>query len=480
VFARTRQEGPSPETTHVRQAGDIQVGGSLVEGSSVLLTVLVRNYGTEPSPSLHPYVQGQTPLGQIWVSENPQPFAKVVQPGETVAFQVEYVLPPGSAGTWTTIGIFLWNDSIDAFIGQLDANGFTQMTNFEVEEAESPNLILSQVQPVQVVFDSVDVDQDGTPDFVLNKPMAFRVEFSVERPDLVTDDMLPITVQVSVDGVVLSRQIFSQDELARLLELSPPRVYLSGYTPAEAREETLAASIVTSGAAVETDDLDNNYPRAPKDQAAFEAKETSDLSLYFRPVHELDPNVFRLSVERNEEFLRATYPVAAIQTYVEPEPFFFVRDSGTDVGLAVPLCDATAETRQACDLIWFYLGSKIQHGNISRFVGLATREFLSEYGQANPPKGISIASPWPQPGPFIDPVDFVYDHIPAVFVNADIWTGAAHEIGHTYGIPEGYDLGAVPSCENVFPEGSGYWVELADESQRERNGPDFMGCVNNG
>lgn len=116
----------------IKQSSGIQISGTLVEGHKVYLTFSVKNYGSGPTPALHPYVEGRTALGDLWRADGAQPTARVLQPGETVVFQVEHDLWSGHSGTWSTSGIYLWNDDAGDYYGPLDGNGHDQTIGFTV------------------------------------------------------------------------------------------------------------------------------------------------------------------------------------------------------------------------------------------------------------------------------------------------------------------------------------------------------------
>ena len=116
----------------VRQAGDITLSGNLEEGGTVFMTIPVKNYGTAPSPPIHPYTEGYTSLNQLWRADGAQPSAKIINPGETVNFTVLHDLWYGHVGRWTTYGAYLWNDASDSYIGELVSNGFNQNIEFDV------------------------------------------------------------------------------------------------------------------------------------------------------------------------------------------------------------------------------------------------------------------------------------------------------------------------------------------------------------
>jgi hypothetical protein len=111
-----------------RQEGPIQVTGNLTVGNSATVSVAVRNYGTVPTPAIHPFVDGTNPAGQSWRADNPQPASAVIQPGQTATFTLQQ--PLSSLGLWTTTSVSLWNDATGAVWKALPANGQSQQVQF--------------------------------------------------------------------------------------------------------------------------------------------------------------------------------------------------------------------------------------------------------------------------------------------------------------------------------------------------------------
>lgn len=113
-----------------RQEGPIQVSGTLTAGGSATIAVAVKNYGTVPTPAIHPFVDGTNPAAQTWRANSPQPASATIQPGQTVTFTLQQ--PLASPGSWTTTAVSLWNDSTGALWKTLPANGQSQQVGFTV------------------------------------------------------------------------------------------------------------------------------------------------------------------------------------------------------------------------------------------------------------------------------------------------------------------------------------------------------------
>jgi hypothetical protein len=144
LYTETGDSLNAVDGVDLRQSGSIEVSGTLVEGSKVYLTIPIKNYGSSASPPIHPYTEGYTALGDLWRADGAQPTAVVIQPGETVNFQVEHDLWSGHIGVWSTYGVYLWDDSSQTYYGSLNANGYNQQVTFKV------TLDIRQVGPIQI------------------------------------------------------------------------------------------------------------------------------------------------------------------------------------------------------------------------------------------------------------------------------------------------------------------------------------------
>lgn len=114
----------------VRQEGPIQVSGDLTVGAAATIAVAVKNYGTVPTPAMHPVVDGSTPTGQTWRANAPQPASATIQPGQTVTFTLQQ--PLTAPGGWSTSSVSLWNDTFVTHWKALPANGQSQQVGFAV------------------------------------------------------------------------------------------------------------------------------------------------------------------------------------------------------------------------------------------------------------------------------------------------------------------------------------------------------------
>jgi hypothetical protein len=119
-----------------QQEGPIQRSGGTLLGGTSTFTVAVRNYGTAPTPAIHPYVDGTVAGGPSLRADISQPASAAIQPGQTVTFTFQQ--PLVAAGVWSTTGIWLWNNDTGAAWKALPANGQSQQVSFPVAATCSP------------------------------------------------------------------------------------------------------------------------------------------------------------------------------------------------------------------------------------------------------------------------------------------------------------------------------------------------------
>jgi len=117
-------------STDPRQEGPVQIGGNVQVGGRATFTINVKNYGGTATPAMHPYIEGTNTVGQFWRADGAQPPSAVIQPGQTQTFTVYQDM--WSAGTWTSNGIFLWDNDHSTYWEPLPANGQNQQFSFQV------------------------------------------------------------------------------------------------------------------------------------------------------------------------------------------------------------------------------------------------------------------------------------------------------------------------------------------------------------
>lgn len=122
----------APAVADPRQDASVSITGTRVKGTTVYFTISVKNYGALATPAIHPYIEGTNSSGVFWRADGCVPSSAVIQPGETKSFQVQQVAT--SAGTWTSNGIYLWNNTAGTYWKPLPANGYNQQFSFVVTD----------------------------------------------------------------------------------------------------------------------------------------------------------------------------------------------------------------------------------------------------------------------------------------------------------------------------------------------------------
>ena len=162
----------------LRQAGEIQISGDLVEGGKVYLTFPVKNYGNAPSPPIHPYTEGYTSKSKLWRADGAQPTAVILDPGETVTFQVEHDLWYEHVGEWTTYGVYLWNDANNGYYVPLSSNGYDQQISFLV--TRNVDLTVNKIDVFQILMAEKDPITNENIPLIEGKPTLVRVYVDID------------------------------------------------------------------------------------------------------------------------------------------------------------------------------------------------------------------------------------------------------------------------------------------------------------
>jgi Peptidase family M23/IPT/TIG domain len=122
----------APAAVDIRQNGSLKISGDLVEGSQVYIDIPIKNFGSSTSPHLHTYTEGYTAKGSLWRADGASPTAVALGSGQQATIRVKADLWAGHIGTWTTYGVYLWNDDSNSYISPLAANGYNQSLSFAV------------------------------------------------------------------------------------------------------------------------------------------------------------------------------------------------------------------------------------------------------------------------------------------------------------------------------------------------------------
>ena len=198
----------------LRQAGQIQISGNLVEGGKVFLRIPVKNHGNAVSPPIHPYTEGKTSMDKLWRADGAIPSEVTINPGETVEFTVQHDLWYGHTGEWTTYGVYLWNDYIDKYYGPLKSNSYEQQIKFNLNIDPKLKLLFVPLdwQGNQETFDA---EVDSQMEFFLNDiPLGgCRDKVLIEKLDVTSQNYSEFTCVYPNDCGVSTIGPFVLDDL---------------------------------------------------------------------------------------------------------------------------------------------------------------------------------------------------------------------------------------------------------------------------
>jgi hypothetical protein len=127
---------PTPTVPDPRQEGAVQIGGPLTPNSIATFLVAIKNYGTGPTPAIHPYIDGTNNASQPWHADGSKPGSAVIAAGQTQTFILSVNLT--SARIWTASTITLWDDDHGAVLKPLPDNGNNQQFSFTLVMGCSP------------------------------------------------------------------------------------------------------------------------------------------------------------------------------------------------------------------------------------------------------------------------------------------------------------------------------------------------------
>jgi hypothetical protein len=327
-------------------------------------------------------------------------------------------------------------DILDRQKGNVLIDDFT----FQKRTPIQPDFFITSVKPVQVI-ERVDINNDGKLDLVQNKPTVVRIIVGVENEELINPDQ-PIKIELEFEnGGVQS----TSKNVAQILS-GPVDFFI---TPANLGEKIIKVSVDASNLILESNEENNSH------EISVTVKDMRGLFLAHLPVKfPAVPVNYAETVEKGVEFLRGTYPISPqkLTSNSYDTPF---KPTNLDITL---------------DFIKLWVEGKIlSGGKADRVVGVATKEYLESYfGCQYPsiPVGVSLGT---------------MGIIPSVLVLENFWTAEVHEIGHTYGLGEEYQVEKTGSCSgNIIKEGepaSGYWVQSPNNEDPVRNTLGFMGTA---
>lgn len=269
-----------------------------------------------------------------------------------------------------------------------------------------PDLWISEIRPIQVVWDS-DANGDGRVDLVAGKSTMVRVSVGMTGHEQLPGDT-PVEVQLAFDGAC-----YSETTTIDQLEANNKQVDFYPDAPANLGDHAITATVDPGDSIAETDETNNNG-----DPIEISVKDTNGLYLYYIPVNRpityfgygpIDMGEFSDTVKQSGRFICATYPIAeggftniwaSSKYYGNPIPFVtsIILDA-TGIWLQGEL-----ETLTKAD---------ISVGIVP--VGYFTYHMDVQCPEEYAPKGIRF------PG------------IDAVIATVGYWTAPAHEVGHAFG-----------------------------------------------
>jgi hypothetical protein len=318
----------------------------------------------------------------------------------------------------------------------------------------APNLTVSRVTPVQVVF-----LQDLVPELVENKATAFRVEIEAIRPDLLSNPTVSVLLQFqgkSYDGTVTFQQSAMQAVASTFIN-PVPRILPIASIGSQGTEDVIV--MVDPQNVINESSEDDNfyYPQSPKVPLKVKVVPTRSLQLAYVGIDRCDrlipcydrltSNYHQTAIQGNK-FIMATYPVSEVTFRGPLLPDLFMGSSKTTPGK----CSALQLTAGMCsDLDKLAMLVKVSDPLAQHVIGIVPRGYFL-YHRALAPNG--------QPAKGVTPKKTAT----AVLVEEDNWVGPAHELGHVF-------MGG-PEDHTVPVQGSGYWVT---ENREITNKDCFMG-----
>ena len=312
-----------------------------------------------------------------------------------------------------------------------------------------PDLSITSIEPVQVVFDA-DINGDGETDLVLGKPTVALVTVHVENAGALRTS---VNVDLQFQGTTYTSAFQSSD-----LDSSGNVQLNFSVLPSQLGvHQPMIATVDPSNVIAESDEGNNTS------QPIFVSiKQTNPLRVVYVPLIETADNSFIQHVVETRikaaEFVLGTFPIAdsqllTVQTgSITGIPIGITCVSTTcPVTLAQQLSLALNATSVWDDLI--NLASVGFFHNADRTVGIVPRDYFSKHGLC----GFA---------------GFTKDKMSTtVLATVDYWTAVAHELGHTYKLPivGAEEYSQCPPVSNGNLASRGYWVKnnqlIAPESR---------------
>lgn len=333
-------------------------------------------------------------------------------------------------------------DTPYTFTGGEDKYPFVEESGWEAPPPALPDFSISEIKPVQVVWDS-DINGDGKIDLVAGKSTMIWVEGMGNYETL--DKQQLVEVRLNFDGVDYTEsRTIEQLEQNNRIEFYPA-------LPSAIGDQVITAKVDPENKIEELNENNN------ENFTEITVKDTNDLYLVYFPVDKacvttigfplicggygpIDMEEYATTVSQSSKFISATYPVAEIEFTNEKSDWKYYGNPVPYLGL---INDAIS--------IWTR-GELVTRTQANVSIGIVPEDYFG-YHLLEETKGISLSLPG----------------INGVLAEEGYWTTTAHEIGHRFGL-------RLDEEEYVTnPPGNradGFWVS---ERREISNGVCFMG-----
>ncbi|MFH7860285.1 MAG: CARDB domain-containing protein [Candidatus Aenigmatarchaeota archaeon] len=297
-----------------------------------------------------------------------------------------------------------------------------------------PDLTISEIKPVQVIWDC-DINDDGKIDLVAGKSTMIRCKVK-----MLNYETLDKTTLVGIQLQISQYKTYNTEVTIEYLEKNNGIIDFYIEPPASIGDLTILAKIDPENEIKEVDEANNEK------SIEITVRDTRGLSIVYVRVESIWPATYGAPTYsefydtsiNSWQFIKATYPVAnnEFENKISLKPFY-----GSFVPLVGCISDIIGLT------YW-----KFVRGIGDRVVGIVSDNYFPYHKRGNV---VGISNPLISRD--------------AVLITNGYWTVAAHEIAHTFGPIlqyEEYDVNPPGNPAN------GYWVE---EHKEITNGICFMG-----
>jgi hypothetical protein len=276
-----------------------------------------------------------------------------------------------------------------------------------------PDLWISEVKPVQVVWDS-DINGDGKIDLVAQKLTAIVANITIENPDAL-DQTMEIPVQLIYDGQIKDTQSKTVEKIRNngLINLS--------FTPSTEGDHEVLVIVDPENIIPESNDTNNTHSqkvtvKAVKDLFIGYFPITNPRAPYSTKFSRIDLNKYQSTAQNSNKFILATFPISiidfhsSIKTEYQISADWPVKEDSKHFNKSV-LKDLNTVKK---------LGTKSESPYFfSKYVGIVPSDYFSAHkGKWEPCKG-------------------VYSYtVPDTALSTEGYyaAGVPHEIAHSFGI----------------------------------------------